>query len=369
MADRVSDAMAGGSDAGQTETKSEELDKAAPLCRMAQLPQDHQNVQSGQIGVLLVNLGTPDAPDARSVRRYLKQFLSDRRVVEIPPLVWQPILRGIILNTRPKKSAHAYQQVWREDGSPLAAITRQQAEDLQQRLGKRFHVGWAMRYGEPAIEAEVKALMAKGCDRILFAPLYPQYSGATTATAVDRLGDCLRTMRWQPALRILPAYYDDPAYITALAKDLRRQIAALAFVPEVLLLSFHGMPQRTLELGDPYHCHCRKTARLLEDELDLPDLRIRTSFQSRFGRAKWLEPATDVVLEEEAKAGTRRMAVAMPGFSADCLETLEEIAIAGRDQFCTAGGSEFAALACLNAGEPGMDMLEQLVRRELAGWV
>jgi ferrochelatase len=318
---------------------------------------------------VLVNLGTPDAPEPKAVKRYLAEFLSDRRVVEIPALIWQPILRGIILNTRPKKSAHAYRQVWNDNGSPLAAITAEQAEKLQARLGEGVQVEWAMRYGAPAIGDVLDAMMKRGCERILLAPLYPQYSGATTATVVDKAAESLRKMRWQPSLRTLPPYHDDPAYIAALAEDIGGQIDALAFDPEVLLLSFHGMPERTLHLGDPYHCHCMKTARLLETALARPQLRLRTTFQSRFGRAKWLEPATEAVLKEEARAGTKRLAVAAPGFSADCLETLEELAIQGREQFTQAGGEEFAALSCLNAGEAGMDMLEALVRRELSGWV
>lgn len=333
------------------------------------LPEDHPTVASGEIGVLLVNLGTPDAPDAASVRRYLAEFLSDRRVVEIPPIAWQPILRGIILNTRPKKSAHAYRQVWTEAGSPLAAITIEQARKLRERLGERVKVAHAMRYGNPGIAPELRKLVDAGCERILLAPLYPQYSAATTATVVDKAADALRAMRWQPALRTLPAYYDDPLYIDALAKDLSRQLDALEFQPEVLLLSFHGMPERTLHLGDPYHCQCRKTARLLEEALARPGVRMVTTFQSRFGRAKWLEPATADVLAEEASRGTRRLVVAAPGFAADCLETLEELAIRGREQFLAAGGERFATLACLNAGEAGMDMLEALVRRELSGWI
>lgn len=333
------------------------------------LSSDHPPVKSGRVGVLVVNLGTPEAPDPASVKRYLAEFLSDRRVVEIPSLIWQPILRGIILNTRPRKSAEAYGQVWTEEGSPLAAITKAQAHGLQERLGDGVIVRHAMRYGRPAIDEELQALMDAGCDRILLAPLYPQYSGATTATVVDKAADKLRTMRWQPALRTLPPYHDYPVYIDALADDLGEQLDRLEFAPEVLLLSFHGMPQRTLQLGDPYHCHCRKTARLLEDALARPDMRMVTTFQSRFGRAKWLEPATDVVLEAEAKAGTKRIAIAAPGFSADCLETLEELAIRGREQFLEAGGEQFAALSCLNTSEPGMAMLEALVRRELAGWL
>lgn len=337
--------------------------------RSQTLPPDHPPVKVGGVGVLLVNLGTPDAPDARSVKRYLAEFLSDPRVVELPPLVWQPILRGIVLTTRPKKSAHAYRQVWTEKGSPLAAITAEQAERLQVRLGDGVQVGWAMRYGQPAIADELARLKQAGCDRILLAPLYPQYCGATTATVVDKAADSLRTMRWQPAMRTLPAYHDDPLYIDALAADLGAQLDALDFAPDLLLLSFHGMPARTLELGDPYHCQCQKTARLLEAAMNRPGMRFATTFQSRFGKAKWLEPATDAVLEEEARKGTKRIAIAAPGFSADCLETLEELAIRGREQFLAAGGERFAALACLNAGDAGMAMLEALMRRELSGWI
>ena len=332
-------------------------------------PADHPPVATGGIGVLLVNLGTPEAPTPAAVRRYLAEFLSDRRVVEIPPIAWQPILRGIVLRTRPKKSAHAYGQVWTEAGSPLAAITAAQAAGLQERLGQDVRVAYAMRYGNPSIGDQLRALLEAGCERILLAPLYPQYSAATTATAADAAADALRAMRWQPALRTLPPYHDDPAYIGALADDLGAQLDALDFAPEVLLLSFHGMPERTLHLGDPYHCQCRKTARLLEAALARPGLRFATTFQSRFGRARWLEPATEAVLAEEAARGTRRLAVAAPGFAADCLETLEELAIRARDHFLGAGGEHFAALACLNTGEPGMAMLEALVRRELAGWI
>jgi len=334
-------------------------------------PPDHPAVAAPRVGVLLVNLGTPDAPTPQAVRRYLKQFLSDPRVVEIPRLVWWPILNGIILNTRPKRSAHAYAQVWTSQGSPLAAITREQAERLQAMLGDAALVRWAMRYGNPALGPELAAMKAAGCERVLICPLYPQYSGATTASAVDALGAQLAAMRWQPAVRTLPPYYDDPLHITALRSDLARQLDALPFRPEVLLLSFHGMPERTLHLGDPYHCQCRKTARLLSEVLApaYPGLRVEVSFQSRFGRAKWLEPATDAVLEAEAKAGTRRLAIAAPGFSADCLETREELAIRGREQFLAAGGTDYAALDCLNASDAGMAMIEALVRRELAGWI
>jgi len=335
-------------------------------------PAQHPEIPGAKgIGVLLVNLGTPDAPTPAAVRRYLAEFLSDRRVVEIPRLVWKPILHGIILNTRPRKSAHAYGQVWTAEGSPLAAITAAQARKLQERLGEAAAVSWAMRYGNPAIARELARLQAAGCARILVAPLYPQYSAATTASAMDAVGDALKALRWQPAIRTLPPFYDDPAYVAALADDLAGQLRRLAFVPEVLLLSFHGMPERTLQLGDPYHCHCRKTARLLAEALapQFPGLRIEVAFQSRFGRAKWLEPYTEAVLAGEAGRGTRRIAIAAPGFMADCLETREELAIRGREVFLEAGGSDFAALDCLNDGAAAVGLLEALARRELAGWI
>lgn len=324
-----------------------------------------------RVGVLLVNLGTPDAPTPAAVKRYLREFLSDPRVVEIPPLLWQPILRGVILNTRPKKSAHAYAQVWMEEGSPLAAYTAAQATALQARLGAGVRVSWAMRYGNPSIAAELTGLRDAGCDQILFAPLYPQYCGATTATAYDALADALKTMRWQPSIRTMSPYYEDAAHIAALKSDIARQLLALPFRPEVLVLSFHGMPERTRVLGDPYHDQCRETARLLSETLaaDWPGLRMQVSFQSRFGKAKWLEPATDQVLAREAGQGVKRLAIAAPGFSVDCIETREELAIRGRETFLAAGGQDFAVLDCLNAGDAGMAMLETLVRRELAGWV
>ena len=329
-------------------------------------PSDHRPVAAPKIGLLLVNLGTPDAPDAGAVRRYLAEFLSDPRVIEIPKLAWKPILHGIILRTRPRKSAHAYAQVWTNDGSPLAAITRQQTEALRQRLGDRVQVEFAMRYGNPAIRHTIERMMADGCTRILAAPLYPQYCAATTASANDAVFAALAAMRLQPTLRVLPPYYDDPLHIEALRANLQRQLDALDFEPERLLLSFHGMPQRTLELGDPYHCHCRKTARLLGEALDRP---VDVAFQSRFGRAKWLEPATDAVLEGYPAQGVKRIVIAAPGFSADCIETIEELGIRGKESFLAAGGERFARLDCLNASVEGVAMLEHLVRRELAGWL
>ena len=317
------------------------------------------------IGVLLVNLGTPDAPTPASVRRYLAEFLSDRRVVEIPALLWQPILRGAILPTRPRKSAEAYAQVWTSEGSPLDAITRRQTAALQAALGADVHATYAMRYGEPAIGAAIDALMASGCRRILIAPLYPQYCAATTATAVDAVAAHLGARREQPALRFLPPYPDDPAYIGALAASVEAGLAALDFAPDTLVASFHGMPERTRALGDPYHDQCVLTARLLAEALGRP---VEVAFQSRFGRAKWLEPATDATLARLGRE-SRSVAVVAPGFAADCLETLEELAIRGKAGFEAAGGRHFAYIPCLNDGAAGMAMLETLIRRELAGWM
>jgi ferrochelatase len=329
-------------------------------------PADHPPVPAPKIGVLLINLGTPNAPEPGSVRLYLKEFLSDPRVVEIPQLVWQPILRGLILTTRPRKSAHAYAQVWTDEGSPLAAITARQARALADGFGDQVIVDHAMRYGRPAIADRIEALKSQGCERILMAPLYPQYCAATTATANDEAFAKLRRMRWQPAVRTLPPYHDDPRYIAALKTHAEESLAALDFAPDLLIASFHGMPERTLQLGDPYHCHCQKTARLLSEAMGRP---IAVAFQSRFGRAKWLEPATDARLAALPKEGVKKVALLAPGFSADCLETLEELAIRGRETFLEAGGTDFAYLPCLNDSEAGMKMLRSILRGELEGWI
>ena len=329
-------------------------------------PDGHPTLASSRIGVLLVNLGTPQAPTAAAVRRYLAEFLSDRRVIEIPPLLWQPILRGIILNLRPRRSAHAYAQVWTDAGSPLAVITGAQAAALAGAFGDRVIVDHAMRYGQPAIGERIEALKAQGCDRILLAPLYPQYCGATTASVTDAAFAAVAAMRWQPALRVLPAYFDHPAHIDALATSVRASLALLDFAPDAIVASFHGMPRRTLELGDPYHCHCQKTARLLGEALGRE---LIVSFQSRFGRARWLEPSTEATLARLAGQSARTVAVVAPGFAADCIETLEEIAIRGRRQFIAAGGEQFAYLACLNDSEVGIDMLRHIIGEQLEGWI
>jgi ferrochelatase len=333
---------------------------------MMTLPTNHPPVATPKVGVLLVNLGTPDAPTTSAVKRYLKQFLSDQRVVEIPPLLWQPILRGIILNTRPQKSAKAYAKVWTEKGSPLAFFTAGQAEALQARMEGIADVRYAMRYGNPSVGDQLAAMKAAGCNRILIAPLYPQYSGATTGTVLDEAYATLTAMRWHPAIRTLPAYHDDARYIGALKSSIEASLAKLDFVPDTLVISFHGMPERTLHLGDPYHCHCQKTARLLSEAMGRE---LVVSFQSRFGRAKWLEPATDDTLMKLAREGTKKVAIFAPGFSVDCLETLEELAMQGHEQFEEAGGTHYAYLPCLNDSDIGMDMLEQIIGQELAGWI
>ncbi|MCF8707092.1 ferrochelatase [Rhizorhapis sp. SPR117] len=332
---------------------------------MTSLPDEHPPISAPRTGILLVNLGTPDAPEPKAVKRYLKQFLSDPRVIEIPPVIWQPILRGIILNVRPKKSAHAYRQIWTPDGSPLASITKAQAQALQAHMGDDLMIDWAMRYGNPSIESRLLAMTDAGCERLLVAPLYPQYCAATTASVQDEVFRVLGTLRRQPAIRTLAPYHDDPAYIDALKSQIERQLSALDFVPDVLVASFHGMPQRTLALGDPYHCHCQKTARLLGEALGRD---IVTAFQSRFGRAKWLEPATDKTLARLAEEGIRHIAVTTPGFSADCIETLEEIALRGRDSFLRHGGEKFAFLPCLNAEDEAILMYDKILGRELSGW-
>jgi ferrochelatase len=329
------------------------------------LPADHPPLPEPKVGVLLINLGTPDAPEEAAVRRYLGEFLSDPRVIEIPKFAWKPILHGFVLRTRPRRSAEAYNQIWTNEGSPLRVIAHRQAEALRKRL-PQLSVHYAMRYGHPGIAAAIERMVDEGCARILVAPLYPQYSAATTATANDAVFGSLARMRWQPAVRTLPPYFDDPLYIDALRANLSRQLKALDFEPERLLLSFHGMPRRTLELGDPYHCQCQKTARLVSEALGRE---VDVAFQSKFGRGQWLEPATDATLAAYPKKRIKRVAVAAPGFSADCIETLEELGIRGRATFERSGGERFALLDCLNDSPESIFMLERLIERELAGWL
>jgi ferrochelatase len=306
-----------------------------------------------------------------AVKRYLRQFLSDRRVVELPPILWQPLLRGLILNTRPRSTAANYSAIWDRaaDDSPLKVITAAQADALSARLPEPVIVDHAMRYGSPSIEERLEAMIEAGADRVLIAPLYPQYSSATTGTAVEEIFRVLARRRWMPTLRTLGPYHDHPAHIAALKASLETELGRLDFAPERILLSFHGMPLRTLELGDPYHCQCQKTARLLREATGHDATTMPIGFQSLFGRAEWLKPYTAPLLEELAAGGVRRVAVMMPGFSADCIETLEEIAQEARDQFLAAGGTHYAAIPCLNTSGPGMEMLEILIREALEGWM
>lgn len=324
-----------------------------------------------RVGVLLVNLGSPDGTDYWSVRRYLKEFLSDRRVIETWRPLWWTILNLVVLTTRPSKTGAAYREIWDKERneSPLLIITRSQAEKLQERMGETALVDWAMRYGNPSIASRIEAMKDAGCERILIAPLYPQYAAATTATVNDEAFAKLQKMRWQPAVRTLPPYQVDPAYIDALAISMQKSIAELPFEPEVVLASFHGLPKEYVDKGDPYQRQCYETMAALRAKLGWSEEKLQTSFQSRFGRAEWLQPYTDKTIEALAKKGVKNLAVIMPGFSADCLETLEEIAMEGGDIFRENGGENYAALPCLNDSPESMDMLEVLVRRELSGWI
>jgi ferrochelatase len=332
-------------------------------------PAGHPPVAPPRVGVLLVNLGTPEAPSAPAVRRYLAEFLSDARVVDYPRALWLPILHGVILNVRPARSAAAYAKIWTPEGSPLMVYTKSAAKMLAARLGDRAIVDWAMRYGERSIASRIAALHEAGATRILMIPAYPQYSQATTASVADAAFDALKKMKWQPALRIAPAYHDDARYIAALKSVAEAHLAALDWSPERVVLSFHGAPKRHLTSGDPYHCHCAKTARLIREAMGWTEEFAPLAFQSKFGREEWLTPATDETIARLAKSGVRRLAVMTPGFLADCLETLEEIAIGGGEAFRHAGGEAFAAIPCLNDSPPMIDLLESLVAREAAGWI
>jgi protoporphyrin/coproporphyrin ferrochelatase len=326
------------------------------------------------IGVLIVNLGTPDAPDAAAVRRYLKEFLTDPRVIEKDGLFWKLFLNGVILPLRSRRKARDYQSIWNRDKneSPFKTITRSQAEKLAgilEPLGKHVIVDWAMRYASPSIASRLEKLIARGCDRILVIPLYPQYSAATTATVCDEVFRYLMRLRRQPALRILPPYYDDPYYIEVLTSSLKAELRALPYAPDVILLSYHGMPKDYVTKGDPYESQCARTTQLLRAQLGLDETKLMMTFQSRFGRTQWLEPYTIATVKALAKKGVKNLVVVTPGFSADCLETLEEIAVDNARVFKRNGGANFAAIPCLNDSEAGMLMIWQLAMRELKGWV
>jgi protoporphyrin/coproporphyrin ferrochelatase len=328
---------------------------------------------SADIGVLLVNLGTPDATDYWSMRRYLKEFLSDPRVIETNRVLWWFALNLVILSIRPARKGRDYDKIWNRERneSPLKTITRAQSEKLAAHFAddRRIAVDWAMRYGNPSIPSRLEALQKKGCERILIVPLYPQYAAATTASVADRVFDSLAKIRRQPTLRFVPPYFDDPAYIEAVAITIEEEIAKLPWKPEVILASFHGIPTEYVRKGDPYEFQCTETARLLRERLKLDEGKFRLTFQSRFGRAEWLKPATDETVRALAQSGVKNIAVVTPGFSADCLETLEEIAGENAEYFRHAGGERFAAIPCLNDSERGMRVIQGLVERELAGWI
>lgn len=336
------------------------------------LPGGHPAVRKGKVGVLLVNLGTPDGTDAKSMWRYLREFLSDPRVIEMPKVLWYPILYGIVLNTRPKKSGENYKKIWNteRDESPLRTYTRAQAEKLAAALSDLpdVIVDWGMRYGNPSTESATKKLIEQGCDRIVLFPLYPQYSATTTATANDQFFRALMKLRAQPTIRSVPAYYDEPVYIEALARSMEQHLATLDFEPEVVLASYHGIPKPYFEKGDPYHCHCVKTTRLLRERLGWSDDKLVTTFQSRFGAQEWLQPYTDKTVERLAKEGVKSIAVINPGFSSDCIETLEEIVDENAEIFHHAGGKNFSHIPCLNDSAEGMAVIEAITRRELMGW-
>ncbi len=336
-------------------------------------PAGHPKVAYGKIGVLLINLGTPEGTSYWPMRRYLKEFLWDERVIDVPRPIWWFILNCIILTTRPSKSGEAYEQIWNHelDESPLKTITRSQAEKVAGALADHpgVMVDWAMRYGLPPIKEKVEKLKEAGCDRVLLFPLYPQYSAATTASVQDKAFDVLKELRWQPAIRTVPAFHDHPVYVDALVRSMTAHLATLDWKPDLVLASFHGLPKRYLDLGDPYHCHCMKTARLMREKLGWEDDKLQVVFQSRFGSEEWLKPYAEDTVRELAHGGTKNLAMIMPAFIADCVETLEEIAIGLKEVFEENGGENFTAVPCLNDSDEGIEVLTALVENELAGWV
>ena len=327
---------------------------------------DHPKINFGKTGVLLVNLGTPDSTRWLDIRKYLKEFLSDRRVIEVNPFLWQIILNLFILNLRPSKTAKAYKEIWmtKENMSPLRYYTIMQTKKLLDRISsKNIIVDYAMRYGNPSIKNKINKLQEAGCERLIVLPLYPQYAAATTATVCDEVYRVLMNMRWQPSLQIIPHYESDPLYIKALANSLKNKLLDLSWKPDLILASYHGIPQKYFDKGDPYHCYCQKTSRLLSEEFKTVE--IKTTFQSRFGPEAWLKPYTDKTLEALPKQGKKNVLVICPGFSSDCVETLEEISIQGKESFLKSGGKNFDVVPCLNDSNDHIDLLEKLTKRVL----
>lgn len=339
---------------------------------MKHAPKDHPPIKPRKIGILLINLGTPDGTDYFSMRRYLKEFLEDPRVIEANRIVWWFILNVIILTKRPFSSGEAYKSIWNKDKdeSPLKTISRSQAAKVAKELAgnDELVVDWAMRYGNPSTKSKLEALQNQGCDRILLFPLYPQYAAATTATACDKAFDALKEMRWQPSIRVVPPYYENPDYIEALADSIQDHIAEMEWTPEVVIASYHGLPMRYFMAGDPYHCQCAKTTRLLREHLRWGEDKLRLTFQSRFGKEEWLQPYTDKTIEQLAKDGVKKLAVVCPGFSSDCVETLEEIAIEAGEIFKENGGEKFTLIPCLNDSLDSTRVLTGVIKNELKGW-
>jgi protoporphyrin/coproporphyrin ferrochelatase len=335
------------------------------------LPPGHPPILPSRVGVLLVNLGTPEATSYWPMRRYLKEFLSDPRVIEVNRVLWWFILNFIILSFRPQKSGHAYEQIWNKDRneSPLKTITRAQAEAVAGKLGESIVVDWAMNYGFPPIAERLEAMRQQGCDRILIVPLYPQYSASTTASVVDNVGRAMKTMRWQPTIRVVPPYFAQPSYVHAIAQSLKDYIDQLTWKPDRILMAFHGLPREYLDKGDPYHCQCQKTARLVRNRLGMSSEELQVVFQSRFGKAEWLKPYAQETVEELPMQGVKNLLLISPGFASDCVETLEELSIGLKETFEEQGGKNFAVVPCLNASAPSVIMLETVIRNELQGWV
>ena len=330
------------------------------------MKKDHPKIQYGKTGVLLVNLGTPDSTSWWDIRKYLKEFLSDRRVIEVNPIFWKLILNLFILNFRPSKTAQAYKKIWLKETneSPLRYFTRNQAEKLKQRAGnKNTIIDFAMRYGEPSIKSKLHMLKDEGCENIIILPLYPQYAAATTATVCDEVYRTLMGMRWQPSLQVIPHYESEPAYIEALTKSLERKLENISWKPDLIISSYHGIPKKYFDKGDPYHCYCHKTTRLISEKFD--SIEIKTTFQSRFGPQEWLQPYTDKTLENLPKEGKKNVLAICPGFSSDCVETLEEILIQGKESFINSGGENFDMIPCLNDNDDHIILLKSLVQKSI----
>ncbi|MDA8764195.1 ferrochelatase [Candidatus Pelagibacter bacterium] len=328
--------------------------------------ENHPDIKFGKTGVLLINLGTPDSTNWWDIRRYLKEFLSDTRVIEVNPVIWQIILNLFILNFRPSKTAQAYKKIWLKETneSPLRYYTRNQAEKLQQELvGENIIVNFAMRYGNPSIKSKLTELKKNGCENIIILPLYPQYAAATTATVCDEVYRTLMKMRWQPSLQIVPHYESEPSYVSALVKSIEKKIETISWKPDLIIASYHGIPKKYFDKGDPYHCYCHKTTRLIKEKFS--KIEIQTTFQSRFGPQEWLTPYTDKTLESLSAKGIKNLLVICPGFASDCVETLEEINILGRETFLKNGGEKFDFIPCLNDSSEHIKLFENLVKKYL----